>query len=400
MNNMSKKNNWQTKKLVDICDLITCGVAARPKYVTEGIPFLSAKNVKNGKVIWSGFNKITKENHQILTKNNKPTIGDLLYTRVGSYGEAAVIESSQDFSLFVSLTLIKPNKKLLDPYFLKYFLNSPSVKNIAKKSISSSGVGNLNVGTVRQFPISLPSISEQIRIVRILNEIFEKIDKAEENTEKNLQNSKELFENYLQNMFANNKWNKLTLKEISSMFGRGKSKHRPRNDKKLYGGIFPFIQTGDIRNSNHYITKYSQTYNETGLAQSKLWPTGTICITIAANIAETGILTFDACFPDSVIGIVANPKIALNEYVEYLLESFKSFIQSKGKGSAQANINMTTFENERFPFPDIKLQKEIVKKLDKLSEQTKKLEENYKQKLILLDELRKSVLQKAFSGNL
>jgi type I restriction enzyme S subunit len=147
---------WEVKTLDETCKLITCGVAARPKYVEEGIPFLSAKNVKEGQIIWSGYNCVSEETHLELTKNNKPLLGDILYTRVGSYGEAAVIEHDYEFSVFVSLTLIKVDKNILNNYFLKYYLNSDFVKKLAKKSISGSGVGNLNVGTVREFPIPLP----------------------------------------------------------------------------------------------------------------------------------------------------------------------------------------------------------------------------------------------------
>ena len=93
------KQGWEVKKLGDVCDLITCGVAARPQYVDEGIPFLSAKNVKEGKIIWSGYNCISEQTHNELTKNNKPLLGDILYTRVGSYGEAAVIEDDYEFSV-------------------------------------------------------------------------------------------------------------------------------------------------------------------------------------------------------------------------------------------------------------------------------------------------------------
>jgi type I restriction enzyme, S subunit len=256
---------------------------------------------------------------------------------------------------------------------------------------------------IKEQLISYPdSIDEQKRIVSFLEEAFEAIDKAKENAEKNLQNAKELFDSYLQNIFDNpgNKWEGKTLKEVSKIFGRGKSRHRPRNDKKLFGGEYPFIQTGDIRSSNHYITEYTQTYNEMGLAQSKLWPKGTICITIAANIAETGILTFDACFPDSVIGIVLDPDIAEVDFVEYLLQYFKSRIQSKSKGSAQDNINLATFENEFFPFPPIDEQKSIVLKIDAILYEINKLEETYQQKLTNLDELKKSILQKAFNGEL
>ena len=86
--------------------------------------------------------------------------------------------------------------------------------------------------------------------------------------------------------------------------GRGKSRHRPRNDESLYGGEFPLIQTGDVKNANLYITEYSQTYSQKGLDQSKLWEQNTLCITIAANIADTTILGIQACFPDSIIGFV------------------------------------------------------------------------------------------------
>lgn len=176
--------------------------------------------------------------------------------------------------------------------------------------------------------------------------------------------------------------------------------HRPRNDPGLYGGKYPFIQTGDIRNADHFIVAYSQTYNEVGLSQSKLWPKGTICITIAANIAETAILGFDACFPDSVIGVVANPDEAETGFIEYLLQSFKARIQAMGKGSAQANINLATFEDQRFHFPSVSKQKEYVEMLDQLAAETQLLTRIYELKLATLEELKKSLLHQAFNGEL
>ena len=252
---------------------------------------------------------------------------------------------------------------------------------------------------VVRFPQSLP---EQQRIVGLLDEAFEGLAIAKANAEKNLQNARAIFESHLQSVFSQRgpRWKKKTLEEIATTFGRGKSKHRPRKAPHLYGGKYPFVQTGDIRNADHIITEYSQTYSEAGLAQSKLWPKGTICITIAANIAETAILDFDACFPDSVIGVVANPKEAEVGFIEYLLQSFRARIQALGKGSAQANINMGTFENERFPFPSVVEQKAIVSKLDALSAETQRLARLYDQKLVALEALKKSLLHQAFTGEL
>ena len=226
---------------------------------------------------------------------------------------------------------------------------------------------------------------------------------AKTNAEQNLKNAKELFESYLQGVFEKkgDGWELKTLKDISLEFARGKSKHRPRGDSSLLGGKYPLIQTGDISNSNHWINSYTQTYNEKGLAQSKLWTKGTICIAIVgSNVAETAILNFDACFPDSVIGIVVNPQKANNEYVDYLLQSFKAYLKEKGKGTARDNINLGTFENQKFPFPSVNRQEIVVQKLDALSVETKRLEAIYQQKLLDLEELKKSVLQKAFNGEL
>ncbi len=166
-----------------------------------------------------------------------------------------------------------------------------------------------------------------------------------------------------------------TLGEVALDFGRGKSKHRPRNDEKLYGGDIPFIQTGDIRNASHVILQYSQTYSEFGLSQSKLWPKGTLCITIAANVAETSILGFNSCFPDSVIGFVADSEQTSSDYVEYLLSSLKTKLEEKGQGSAQSNINLGTFENLTLPFPSLTEQARIVAILDKFDALTHSLTE-------------------------
>jgi type I restriction enzyme S subunit len=244
------------------------------------------------------------------------------------------------------------------------------------------------------------SLPEQQRIVSILDEAFSVIERSRNNAEQNLKNAKELFESYLQGVFENGNWETKTLKEVAKIFGRGKSKHRPRNWEGLYGGNYPFIQTGEVRNANKYISSYTQTYNEVGLAQSKLWKKGTICITIAANIAETAILDFDACIPDSIIGFEVDEKKADLNFAYYLLQYFKAELQKLGKGSAQDNINLGTFENQYFPFPTVKEQQTIVRQLDALRAETQKLEAVYQKKIDDLEELKKSILQKAFAGEL
>jgi type I restriction enzyme S subunit len=292
-----------------------------------------------------------------------------------------------------------PNVKILVPSadinskFLYYFLNWLPVE--------SKGYAD-HFPLVRKSAVPFPNVGEQRRIVAILDEALAGIATAKANAEGNLQNAREMFDARIWSIFNRGQqdWPRKTLREIATDFGRGKSKHRPRNDPALYGGPYPFIQTGEVRNSNHLISEYSQTYSVAGLAQSKLWPQGTLCITIAANIAETGILGFAACFPDSVIGVVADPKQTSNKYLEYMLQSVKADLKAKGKGSAQDNINLGTFENERLPFPDLATQSRIVEELDAIRSSVADLESIYTRKLTALDELKQSLLHQAFSGQL
>lgn len=155
-------------------------------------------------------------------------------------------------------------------------------------------------------------------------------------------------------------WQIKSLSELGK-FSRGKSKHRPRNDKKLFtNGTYPLIQTGDIKNANLYVTKNSDYYNEFGLSQSKLWEQGTLCITIAANIAETAILSYPMCFPDSVVGFNAYKNESSELFVYYVFELLKKEIQKTSSGSIQDNINIDYLTKLKFKVPNKDYQDRIV----------------------------------------
>ena len=165
--------------------------------------------------------------------------------------------------------------------------------------------------------------------------------------------------------------------KISSLgeFDRGKSKHRPRDAAHLYGGLYPFIQTGDITNSGGRITTFRQTYSDAGLAQSRLWPAGTLAITIAANIAETALLTFPACFPDSVVGFTADTAKADVRFIEYLFQAMRKQVKSHAYGSAQENINLEVLRKLEFPIPSLETQTKIADYLTILDDRISLLRE-------------------------
>lgn len=158
-------------------------------------------------------------------------------------------------------------------------------------------------------------------------------------------------------------WPLKSLDELGFV-SRGRSRHRPRDAEHLYGGPYPFIQTGDVKHANLYITEYSQTYSEAGLAQSKLWNAGTLCITIAANIAETAILGIDACFPDSIIGFIPDDDKADARFIKYIFDALlQKQYQQFTQGAAQDNLSQGKLLSLKFPVPDPKTQKRIADKL-------------------------------------
>ena len=163
-----------------------------------------------------------------------------------------------------------------------------------------------------------------------------------------------------------NEWEWVRLTDVGEV-SRGRSKHRPRNDAILYrDGKYPLIQTGDVARSGGLITSCSASYNDVGLAQSRMWPKGTLCLTIAANIADVGILDFDACFPDSVVGFNAFKPIASNKYFLYMLMAYKAILDNMATRSAQKNINLETIASLAYPLPPLAEQKRIVARVEEL----------------------------------
>lgn len=173
---------------------------------------------------------------------------------------------------------------------------------------------------------------------------------------------------------------------------RGKSKHRPRNHSSLFGGKYPFIQTGEVKASELYISTYNQTYNDKGLSQSKLWKPDTLLITIAANIAETAILKIDACFPDSIVGFVANPLKADVKFIKYYIDTIKIQMQNVSKGTTQDNLSLDKLLRFDIPTPPLPTQQKIASILSTYDD----LIENNTKRIKILEEMAQTIYKEWF----
>jgi type I restriction enzyme S subunit len=332
-----------------------------------------------------------------------PRAGDIGFARMKETKKIVRVDESLDGALFsTGFCFLAPGPEI-DPRFLYYFISSEDFQTAKEHAAGDGIMGGIKNADVAALPIALPPTSEQQRIVAALDAASVDLTTAQQNTLENHKNAQVLFQSQIHALLnqSGDDWMERRLPEVAREFGRGKSKHRPRNDPKLYGGPYPFIQTGDVSRADHWLTEHTQAYSELGLAQSRLWPRGTVCIAIVgATVGESAILDFQACFPDSVIGIVVDDEKADREYVEYLLQAFKATLKEKGKGTARDNINLGTFETQTFPFPPLAAQQDIVARLNALREQTVALADIYSDRLNELQVLRESLLHHAFAGEL
>ena len=260
-------------------------------------------------------------------------------------------------------------------------------------------------------PFALPPHEEQKRIVEIIDKQFAKLDEARDLIQKSLDSFADRKSAILHKAFTGEltkgwricknidikSWDMIKLGQLG-ILERGKSKHRPRNDPKLFGGKYPFVQTGDIANANKYILYHKQTLSEAGLQQSKLFPKGTLCITIAANIGDVAILSYDCCFPDSVVGFTPYKEVS-SEFIYYKMKTLQSDLEANAPATAQKNINLKILNDINICIPTFIEQEEIVRILNEFFEKEDKSKELIDM-LDKIDEMKKSILARAFRGQL
>lgn len=247
----------------------------------------------------------------------------------------------------------------IDRAYLAYFLRHQQVVDLISARVAGARMPRADMDFVLSLPIPLPKLAEQRRIVDLLSRAEGIVRLRREAQAAARAVIPALFVDMFGDPATNPKgWPVHAFGQVGSL-DRGKSRHRPRDAAELYGGPYPFIQTGDVANSGGRITRYVATYSEAGLQQSRLWPTGTLCITIAANIAKTGILTFDACFPDSVVGFVPGNNVT-TRYVQGWLSFLQPTIEANAPQAAQKNINLEILRALPIPVPPLDLQQIFV----------------------------------------
>jgi type I restriction enzyme S subunit len=293
------------------------------------------------------------------------------------------------------LVPLHPDKTRLISKYLLYLLRSDRFVEWASMTVAGAKMPRLNMKEFWKYKIPLPPLETQKQIVELLDRAQALIDKRKEQ----IGLMDQLIQSLFYDMFGDPVTNPMgrEVKNLGKLgdLKRGKSKHRPRNDPALLGGKYPLVQTGDIAKAGLFLSKYTQTYSDLGLAQSKLWKKGTLCITIAANIAKTSILTFDACFPDSVVAFLPTGKVD-KMYIQLWFGFLQKIIEASAPESAQKNINLKILNELDVPVPSISLQHTFAQRVQKIEAQKASMTTSLKQ----LENNFNSLMQRAFKGEL
>lgn len=383
-------------RLGDVFPLVRNGASIKQTDGAAGIPITRIETISNREIDRNKFGYAdiiddSKYKDYILQD------GDILMSHINSekyLGKVALYRKQGNEQIIhgMNLLMLRANPSVLFPPFATYFFETPAflmqIKKITKKSVNQA---SFTVTSLKEIEIPLPPLDEQRKIATVLDKVSSLIAKRRQQLDK----LDELIKARFVEMFGDPVSNSLNFPLLSlpqlGEFGRGVSKHRPRNAPELLGGKYPLIQTGEVANSELYISSYENTYSEFGFKQSKMWKSGTLCITIAANIAKTAILAFDACFPDSVVGFVANEKTN-NIFIHYWFGFFQQILEAQAPESAQKNINLKILSELEVIVPPIELQNHFAA----FVEQTEKIKTTINKSLEKLETLKKALMQEYF----
>jgi type I restriction enzyme S subunit len=402
------KQGWENRTLGDVLDVLRNGVNCKQDKKGVGDKISRIESISNA------YFDIDKVGFAILSKSDKEKYrlakGDILFSHINSpihVGKTGLFNSDEEVYHGVNLLLMRP-KPFLDgnyfEHFLKFLFQNGYWKGLCKQSVNQASVNQQDINKVKiSFPKSLP---EQQRIVSILDESFAAIDKAKSNAEQNLKNAKELFESYLQGVFENGNWEKKPLKELTLKIGSGAT---PRGGQENYKseGISLVrsmnVHDWEFRERNLAFIDEKQAKELDGVTLQEY--------DVLLNI--TGASVARCCvFPKEYLPARVNQHVSIirpkkdildARFLNLLLTSkpYKDQLLFTGEqGATRQAITKAQIETFQVAFPSLKEQNEIVKKLDNIILETNKLETIYQQKINDLEELKKSILQKAFAGEL
>lgn len=375
----------------------------REHYKTHGIPVLKIQNIKPFKITLKNMDFVDDTKYQELKRHSYEN-GDIIMTKLGDpLGESAIVEDMDNGLIVADLVRIRARK--IDTRYLCYHLNSPVTNEYINSQQKGTTRPRVRISVVRDLPIYAPPLKEQKRIVTILDQAFADIEKIRLNTEKNLKNARELFESYLQQVFSQHGegWVNYTLGQVCSFENGDRGKNYPSRSEFVNSGV-AFINAGHINDGGIDFNKMNYITNESFdlLSRGKV-KTGDILFCLRGSLGKFAVVNHDVkgAIASSLV-IIRSNNILLNKFLLHYLRSglCREMIKKYSGGAAQPNLGAKDLAKFAISVPTKKQQENVSKRLDLLMVEIEYLKKNYDKKLSELDNLKKSLLHQAFTGQL
>jgi type I restriction enzyme S subunit len=414
--------NWKWVRLEKLTTKITDGAHKTPTYTSEGIPFISVKDIRNGVISFDDTRFVSQDTHIELIKRCKPELGDILVTKSGTIGRLAVVNTTKEFSLFVSVALIKPVKEVIDSKYLELFLTL-SINQIAgKKYIKGSSIQNLHLTEIKKIEIPLIPLDEQKRIADKVERLLSKIDEAKQLIEE----AKESFEIRRaaildkafrgefnksgqeidlkeldgMNCFIPNNWNWMSLEDVCELI----SDCPHSTPKYIEDGQYPAIRTSDVHFGRIDISEARRVSEKDYIERTRRTQPqkGDIIYCREGTVGNAGIIEDEiVCLAQRVVLFRPNKVKVLPKYFVYVLNSPIMLRQvfSNISQTTSPRINISTLRKLSLPIAPIEIQQNIVNTIEKNLEIEQRANNLYKLEGNL-NALKQSILSKAFQGEL
>lgn len=382
------KAGWQTVMLQSVCREITDGSHFSPKTSDSGYPYITVRDIENDRINFDSCKFVSEADFSQLRKNGcKPNDGDILFSKDGTVGKIALVDYERDFVVLSSLAILRPNNQKIDSAFLKYMLKSPTFLDEAIGKKTGAAIRRIILRNLKAIHIPVPPLSEQQRIVGILDQAFDGIATAKANFETNLQNARALFESHLQSVFTERGegWMETTVDKISTNLD---SKRVPITRNVRASGEYPYYGASGIVD---YVADY-------------IFEGDTLLVSEdGANLlARSTPIAFSVTgkyWVNNHAHILKFEHMVTQRFVEYYLGSIK--LDEYITGAAQPKLNQKALNSIPIPIPkSVEAQARIVESVESLQKETQRLESLYQRKLGALDALKQSLLHQAFSGQL
>ncbi|CAH6921174.1 Type I restriction-modification system, specificity subunit S [Vibrio chagasii] len=370
-----------------------------PKKVSSGVRLITAKNVKFGFIQKDPEEFISPADLDSWMTRGIPRVGDVFFTTEAPLGNVAQLDSDEPIALGQRIITLQPDRNVINQTFLKYFLLESSTQSAINRVATGATVKGIKAKLFKKIQISYPSIAEQENIVTLLDKAFADIDQARLNTEKNLRNARELFDSYLQQMFSEcgEGWKKFVFSDLCEITSKLVD---PRESEFL---DYPHIGAANITSVTGELTEI-KTAREEQLKSGKFVFDESMVLysKIRPYLMKTCRPNFVGLCSADIYPLVPNKELITRDFLFYLLttQHFTDYAISGSSRAGMPKVNRTHLFNYTCHIPSVEEQEMLVEKLNLMMEKSEELQGIYQSKLAALGELKQSLLQQAFTGQL